>query len=210
MAASQKRKNIIALHEAAVNALEIRRLLEVSTKSEEALGASLSAFNLRVQSKSGTQYHLECLYQASKVFENGGPFRDLLKSTPRDAKQDPRLTNSGKLTKFLSLNDLEWPLYPHTMYYDWLYLNVLKKYPDVLDELSDYDAFTDIEFNPKKSFNCQAYSVALAVALHSRGVLAKVTTSKEVYLDYITSHKVNNSAVNICESGDLFSGQHKR
>ena len=31
-----------------------------------------------------------------------------------------------------------------------------------------YEAFTDIEFNPKKSFNCQAYSVALYKSLLKR------------------------------------------
>ena len=33
----------------------------------------------------------------------------------------------------------------------------------------NYDAFTDIEFNPKKSYNCQAYSAALFKAANHRG-----------------------------------------
>ena len=34
-----------------------------------------------------------------------------------------------------------------------------------------YDAFTDIEFNPEKSVNCQAKAAALYVALFRQGVL---------------------------------------
>jgi len=205
MAVSQKKKNIVALHDSARKELGVHNLLEISTKSEESLGVELSAFNLKFQSKSGTQYTLECLYQASKVFEHGGPYRDLLNGSPKGAKQDPRLKESGNMVKFLSLKGVDWPLFPHTIYYDWLYLNVLKQYPNVLDELTEYDAFTDIEFNPKKSFNCQAYSVALAVSLNHRGMLNQATASKEAYLEYITAHEVNNSAVNTCEEKDLFS-----
>ena len=31
------------------------------------------------------------------------------------------------------------------------------------EDLNEFDAFTDIEFNPKRSFNCQAKSCALFV-----------------------------------------------
>ena len=42
------------------------------------------------------------------------------------------------------------------------------------DELLSYRAFTDIEFNPDKSFNCQARSCALLVSLHHLGELGTV------------------------------------
>ena len=34
-----------------------------------------------------------------------------------------------------------------------------------------FKAFTDIEFNPETSLNCQAWSCALYVALQNRGLL---------------------------------------
>ena len=43
-----------------------------------------------------------------------------------------------------------------------------------MDELLTYRAFTDIEFNPDKSFNCQARSCALLVSLHHLGELGTV------------------------------------
>ena len=39
----------------------------------------------------------------------------------------------------------------------------------MIEELIDYDAFTDIEFNPQKSINCQAKSAALFVGLVKQG-----------------------------------------
>ena len=45
--------------------------------------------------------------------------------------------------------------------------------------LQEHDAFTDIEFNPKKSFNCQARSCALFVALTMRSALDQTKTREE-------------------------------
>lgn len=42
------------------------------------------------------------------------------------------------------------------------------------DELLSYEAFTDIEFNPNKSINCQTYSVAMFVSLAKRNLLENI------------------------------------
>lgn len=62
--------------------------LEISTKSEEPLGRKLSAFHLTLN-----HYALENVFQSAKVFENGGPYLDLLNVAPREAKHDERLKN---------------------------------------------------------------------------------------------------------------------
>ena len=46
------------------------------------------------------EFSVENAFQAGKVFENGGPFLDLLTVTPREAKRDTRLKESGRLLKF--------------------------------------------------------------------------------------------------------------
>ena len=51
-------------------------ILEVSTKSTDNLGKFLSAFTLKIPLLSGSKIPLECAYQGSKVFENGGPYQD--------------------------------------------------------------------------------------------------------------------------------------
>lgn len=40
--------------------------------------------------------------------------------------------------------------------------------------LLEYDGFTDIEFNPQKSLNCQAKAAALYVSLCRNGLLAGI------------------------------------
>ena len=80
--------------------------------------------------------------------------------TPKEAKGDERLKNSGKILAFC-LDGEEWPLEPKTLFYDYIYIKALiQNYGYDLD-LTEYDWFTDIEFNPKKSINCQARTVAI-------------------------------------------------
>src|SRR5437868_12262040 len=101
MALSQARKSIASLHTAACLQLKVPEVLEISSKSSTELGVSLSAFNLMITTvKHEREFSLECAYQASKVFERGGPFVDLLNARSIDAKRDPRLNQHGRLIKF--------------------------------------------------------------------------------------------------------------
>lgn len=179
---SQKQKSIKSLHDEASHKLGLSRILEISTKSPEQLGVSLSAFSLFFTSKEiEKEYFLESIYQSSKVFENGGPFRDIRDKKPIDAKRDTRLKSSGRLIKFNSAR-VDWELEPKTAFYDWLYLNTIHSRSNLSEEIMQYDAFTDIEFNPQKSVNCQAYSAALFVALNARGLVTTALTSKQMFL----------------------------
>jgi len=194
MAVSQKQKSIRSLHNEAKVRGYASCLLEVSSKSEEDLGKDLSAFNLKYAGKGQSDFSVECLFQSSKVFEKGGPFRDLLQVSSMDAKRDSRLKESGKLLGFVSHNGEKWPLEPKTIFYDWVYLNVLNTNIAFRKPLQQYDAFTDIEFNPKKSINCQAYSVALFSALDKRQLLKSALASPEDYRDIVTRYVVNNAS----------------
>lgn len=171
LSASQKRKNITALHEAHARRFPGRKLLEISSKSEAKLGIALSAFNLQKYVPSlGKSTSVECVFQGSKVFAAGGPYTDLYEASSRDAKRDHRLKSSGMLRKFC-FEGKEFPLVPRTAFYNWIYINSLMENPDLADELVSYDGFTDIEFNPDKSLNCQAEAAALYVALARKGLL---------------------------------------
>ena len=63
------------------------------------------------------------------------------------------------------------PLIPKTAFYNWLYINALLENPELAQKVLEYDAFTDIEFNPGKSLNCQAEAAALFVALNRQGLI---------------------------------------
>lgn len=173
----QQRRCIHSLHQAYLNGNHGKKVLEISSKSEEELGVALSAFHLSVQAENGKEYSVESLFQASKVFEQGGPYVDLLGASPKDAKKDGRLKSSGAVTGFC-LNGEEFGTEPKTYFYDWLYINVLHQHPELTEKLMEYDAFTDIAFNPNKSINCQAEAAAVYVSLQKQGMLGEALKSK--------------------------------
>ena len=193
MSESQKQKSIGSLHGAAIEAGLCERPMEVSSKSPISIGIALSAFNLRgVSPKSGRAFTVETAFQSSKVFSGGGPFRELLYGSSRDAKKDPRLQASGRLEHF-DYFGIRWGLEPKTAFYDWLYVNTLARNQELVDEVAGYDAFTDIEFNPQRSINCQAYSLGLFKALQARDLLNEALSSKEVFLEVAGYKSVSNA-----------------
>ena len=186
-AASQKKKNVLALHESAARA-GYAPLLEVSTKSDEKIGQRLSAFNLMVHSDSLGAIPLEKAFQGSKVFERGGPYTDLYTvEDVRDAKRDIRLKESGPLTGF-KFENVWFPLEPKTAFYDWLYVTALYEHREWLRKhLLKYAGFTDIEFNPERSFNCQARSSALLVTLLKNDWIDEAVSSPSAFLRLLSS-----------------------
>lgn len=180
LAISQKQKNIEALHKVA-NARTFAPVLEVSTKSKVRIGQQLSAFNLSVRTQGGMQIPLESAFQGSKKFLNAGPFMDLYGKSGAEVRRDDRLRSSGPLESFI-WNSETWPLEPKTVFYDWLYCNAVHAREDLRGELAAFKAFTDIEFNPKKSINCQARSCALYLGLISRGKIETALSDRTVFL----------------------------
>lgn len=181
LAASQKQKSIRSLHEAA-SKRNLARVLEISSKSENPLGIGLSAFNLPLILPSGVKVTVENAFQAGKVFQNGGPYIDLLRKSSREAKTDPRLRSSGEVIGF-HLEGIDWPTQPLTSFYDWLYISALCQSQTMSDQLLEFDGFTDIEFNPERSLNCQAASAALFVALTRRGEIKDATETSDAFLN---------------------------
>lgn len=193
MAVSQKQKSIDSLHAAAMKIPDVSKVLEVSSKSPDELGVALSAFNLTFTTlKHGRTFSVECAYQGSKVFERGGPFVDIFEMSSREAKKDQRTRSSGRLTGFRFFGT-DWGLEPQTAFYDWLYINALKKKADLTQHLLNYSAFTDIEFNPERSINCQAYSVALFVSLCRRSLVDEALSSKDAFLRTIGKAEISNA-----------------
>ena len=170
MSKSQKQKSIRSLH-AISEDLGISPVLEISSKSENPLGVQLSAFNLMITTRKLNKiFSVESAFQSSKIFDRGGPYSDLLSKSSLEAKRDIRLKESGNLIGF-SFFGKNYPLKPRTIFYDWLYVNAINQNPELGDEIIYYKGFTDIEFNPKKSINCQAYSAALYCSLRRNNLL---------------------------------------
>lgn len=186
----QKKKNVIALHHVAKKK-GFSPLLEVSTKSEKLLGQKLSAFNLKIETDVG-KISIESAYQGSKVFEQGGPYTDIYRKNSVNAKKDTRLRESGELIGFDYFGK-EWLLVPQTAFYDWLYLSALKSHQEYLKRLYEFKGFTDIEFNPQKSINCQARTCALLVSLLKLNALDSSLKSQRDFIDMISADSMQQT-----------------
>lgn len=176
---TQARKRIASLHAAAAEQ-GITDVLEISSRSPEPLGVSLSAFNLNLEA-GGERMPVECAYQGSKVFTKGGPYTDLYQATSREAKKDDRLRGSGDLVGFEFLGR-PFPTEPKTAFYDWLYVRAVSQNPEQAQHLLRYMGFSDIAFNPKRSINCQARSAALYVSLCRRGTVERALTNRDYFI----------------------------
>lgn len=192
---SQKQKSIAALHSAAAKR-NITRVLEISSKSPNEQGVKLSAFNLQFPMRDGRRISIENVFQSSKIFENDRHYLDLLDVCAREAKTDVRLRSSGQLCGF-NLEDIDWPRQPVTAFYDWLYLTALQSSPELSSQLLEYDGFSDIEFNPNKSLNCQAASAALFVSLVRRGEFDDAMQNKQSFLARLNHVACQTNAGNL-------------
>jgi hypothetical protein len=181
---SQKKKNVLELHRAALSR-GLAPLLEISSKSELEVGRKLSAFHLKLE-VDGRTTTVECVFQGSKVFEHGGPFVDLYWKESREAKRDDRLKRSGKLIGF-KFEGEDFPTSPTTVFYDWLYFKALYPHREWLKRRDEWAGFTDIEFNPERSINCQARSFAAFVSLQKRDLLEKAVSSFENFRSLMQS-----------------------
>ena len=183
---AQKKRCIKSLHHSYLQEVPEARVLEVSSRSEEQLGVHLSAFNLMMTCGNGARMSVESAFQGSKVFEQGGPYRDLWNKSPRDAKRDSRLRSSGNIIAF-QFGEKRFNSEPKTFFYNWLYIHTLTQEgnEDLAELVLAYDAFTDIEFNPKRSLNCQAEAAAIYVSLSKQGLLQDALASEDSFREIV-------------------------
>ena len=190
-AVSQKRKCIDSLHDSAREHGVATELLEVSTKSPSLLGQTLSAFNLTVASEASGEISLEAAFQGSKVYAESGQHPELYDFSASDAKRAASTRSHERIEAF-SFRGTEWPTEPTTAFYDWLYIQAVLSADErgriATQDLCQFDGFTDIEFNPDRSLNCQARSCALLVALIEKGHLAELAGDPSSFRDFLRTH----------------------
>lgn len=180
----QKKRCINSLHQSYLKTNQGKKVLEISSKSEDELGVRLSAFNLMMKSENGKEFSVESAFQAGKVFELGGPYLDLLDVPSKAAKRDERLKTSGRIIAF-EFDGKRFGTEPRTYFYNWLYINSLHQHRELTEPLLRYDAFTDIEFNPQKSINCQAEAVAIYVSLTKQGLLEEALQNEDRFKEIV-------------------------
>ena len=183
----QKEKSINSLHEKSAEQLEIRKekILEISTKSDKETGKNASAFNLELKFKN-FKCSVEWFYQKSKVFinkekDNGTPYQGYKnRYSSYEAKKQAKELHKEYEFQGFKFFDEEWD--KDDGFYEYLYIMALNQNEKILNELMKYEVFTDIEFNPKRLYNCQAGVVALCISAKKRKIdLKEVKTKKGLY-----------------------------
>lgn len=178
----QKQKNVVALHEAIRKVDPAARILEISSKSLQPIGVQLSAFNLKLK-LNGQECSVESVFQSGKVFDgNVGPFPELASHDSREVRHFVQEKSAGHALIAFEADGIRWALQPKTAFFFYLYLKALCDNPELGDRVMDFDAFTDIEFNPKRQINCQAAAAAFYVSLRKQGRLEWAMASRENFL----------------------------
>ena len=179
---SQKQKNVVALHDAIRRIDPAAKILEISSKSLQPLGVRLSAFNLKFP-VGGTECSVESVFQASKVFDGGvGPFPELYSHDSREVRHHVQDVSVGRRLLAFEFDGVRWDLEPKTAFFYRLYIKALLANPELASGLLEFDAFTDIEFNPNRQINCQAAAAAFYVSLCHTGKLDEAMSSREAFL----------------------------
>ena len=182
----QRKKNVINLFDSLKVEFPNKKVLEVSTKSNEEIGKLLSAFSLKLDG-----FYLESVFQSSKVFEGNVQYSELLSKKPSEAKKFIYNLANKKLVCF-RYNNQEYPLVPESLFYDYIYIKALYQNQEIATQILKYDIFTDIEFNYKKSINCQARSCAIYVYLYKRGLLDKYIDDLSLFKSLYRTNKTIN------------------
>jgi len=179
--AEQKRDNIAKLH-AAARHRNLVPLLEVSSESDDPLGAHISASNLAVEDDRSYLVPLNAAYQGSKVFTGGGPYTDIYLCSEQEIADDSRLVDSGNLAGF-RFAGLEWGLKSGTMFYDWLTLQAVHRNPKLRRGIRRFKGFTDITCRFDDDTVCHARSCALYVALLEKKLIDDVVADQNLFIE---------------------------
>ena len=185
-----KRQNIRAVHDAVHTTDPDVSILEVSSASVQPEGEAVSSLRLLLHLDSVAQdVPISTVFEATKVFEHGGPFADLLTCEPPKVHKDTRLRTSGELLRY-SLEGNEYPTEPYMdSFFEWLYCRALKQFPEKAEPLSRYNAFSDIAAaaDSKKYYGDSSRAAAIYVGLAAAGKLSCIDSYElfiaEVYTE---------------------------
>lgn len=150
------------------------RVLEISSRSDEEIGRSLSAMRLpAARSDDERRLPVESIYQAAKCYGEQGPGEAL--SNGFNAKRhDRERRRAGGLTGF-EHGGTFWPTGSGSAFYDQLWIKAAADGGNELTgRLEGYDGFSDQFHRPGQSVACQARAAAILVGLERAGRLQSV------------------------------------
>ena len=187
-----KRQNIRAVHDAVHTTDPDVSILEVSSASVQPEGEAVSSLRLLLHLDSVAQdVPISTVFEATKVFEHGGPFADLLTCEPPKVHKDTRLRTNGELLRY-SLEGNEYPVEPYPdSFFEWLYCRALKQFPEKAAQLSRYNAFSDIAAaaDSKKYYGDSSRAAAIYVGLAAAGKLSCIDSYESFIAEVYTEPK---------------------
>lgn len=148
--------------------------LEVSLASSQPEGVAAAAMKLPLHLEElGQDVPVGIVYEASKVFENGGPYTDLLQCSRQKVQKDARLQQSGRCTGY-RLEGAEFSAEPHPYaFFNWLYGCALRQAPEKAEGVLKFGAFSDLNLGSSKmDRNSPARAAAVYAGLAAAGKLA--------------------------------------
>lgn len=182
---NQKQKSIESMHNAFLKEYPDSKILEVSTASLNIIGIEASAFNLTMTLKDNKSYSVESLFQASKVFESSGVNSRVLQLNAKDAKKHTKFLHSKEKIIGFDFFGIKFPLVPQTYFYNWLYVNAMYQNEELYAHILKYDSFTDVNFNPNFSVNCQAEACSIFYFLYQKGLLDDSVRNPQRFLENV-------------------------
>ena len=187
-----KRQNIRAVHDAVHTTDPDVSILEVSSASVQPEGEAVSSLRLLLRLDSVAQdVPISTVFEATKVFEHGGPFADFLTCEPPKVHKDTRLRTNGALLRY-SLEGSEYPIEPYPdSFFEWLYCRALKQFPEKAAQLSRYNAFSDIAAaaDSKKYYGDSSRAAAIYVGLAAAGKLPCIDSYESFIAEVYTEPK---------------------
>ena len=187
-----KRQNIRAVHEAVHTTDPDVSILEVSSASVQPEGEAVSSLRLLLHLDSVAQdVPISTVFEATKVFEHGGPFADLLTCEPPKVHKDTRLRTSGELLHY-SLEGSEYPAKPYSdSFFEWIYCRALKQFPEKAEQMSRYNAFSDIAAaaDSKKYYGDSSRAAAIYMGLAAAGKLSCIDSYASFIAEVYTEPK---------------------
>ncbi len=141
-------------------------VLEISSRSGQMFGRTLSAMNLRAPGAEGDRgVSVESVYHAAKCYGAGGPAERPSPNGYEAKRIDRERRSAGPLRGFQHEGTF-WPAASGSAFYDRLWIKAtLAQHGDRLGDLKSHDAYSDQFHRPGKSVACQARAAAMLVGL---------------------------------------------
>lgn len=167
-----KQQNVQAVLDAFHDVYPDVPALEVSLASSQPEGIGAAAMKLPFCLKTQQDVPVGMVYEASKVFADGGPYPELLQLPSRKRGKNCPQPKDGKCIGY-RLEETDYPVQPYPYaFFNWLYGCTLRRNPEQAGGVLKFGAFSDLDLgSSKKDRNSPARAAAVYAGLAAAGKL---------------------------------------